>query len=219
MRRTAKLAASGFFCLYLIASPAAHSAEGVSIVGSVSLGTCHVVNLFRDLINRYLNGPPASHKALSSLPQDFFRIAAWNRSFAASLDTAFIPPGTDDPGNDAALRVARDNVEGIRGAVQKLRTDIEAVDSTWVNANAAVWTAAEKASFDKAIFANGELEVIGSSGSVKIDQAMAHRISKDLIDQADTMERMGNNIGAALASSNAPGASGPPLPTEACGPD
>jgi hypothetical protein len=196
------LAYSSLVCVGLALSSTAYPAEGITVF-EIPVGTCHAANLMRDLINRiFLSGPPAAHQALSSLPEDFFRIAARNRSLAGSLDTAFIPPGSS-----AALQVVIDNVREIEKAVDQLRGDIEAVDPDWVSHNSTVWSNAEQASLEKSNFVHGELHVFLSRGTQMIDQHQAETISKDLRDQAERMEKMGNAIRTALETSPAAGSS------------
>ena len=81
-----KLVFNSLLCIGMALPPMTHAAEGVSLFGNFF--SCHMTNLIRDLVNRVLSGPPASQLALISLPADFFRIAAWNRSLAASLELA-----------------------------------------------------------------------------------------------------------------------------------
>jgi len=207
-----KLVFNSLLCIGMALPPMAHAAEGVSLI-EITVPICHATNLVRDLVNRVLlSGPPASHQALISLPADFFRIAAWNRSLAASLDTAFIAPG------NPSLRVAAANVQGIKNSVHQLRSHIEAVDRDWINRNLAVWSTAEQVSLDKANFVNGELQVFLSRGTETINQAQASQISKDLRDQADKMKETGNNIRAALQTSPDAGQSAQ-LQLEQCSPE
>ena len=196
------LAYSSLVCIGLALPSTAYPAEGITF--SIPVGTCHAVILIRNLINRvFLSGPPAAHQALSSLPEDFLRIAAANRSLAGSLDTAFIPPGSS-----AALQVAIDNAREIETAVNQLLKDIEAVDLNWVSQNPTVWSNAEQASLDKANFVHGELQVFLSRGGTQmIDQRQAEKISKDLRVQAERMEKMANAIRTALVTSPAAGSS------------
>jgi len=208
------LICSGLVCAGLaLPSTLASAEERIGSIFNVPIGTCHPTNFLIGILNKvFFTGTTTEHQALSSLPKDFSDIAAQNHALAAAFDLAFQPP--ENPG---ALRVAATSVRNINTALTKLKSDIGLVDPNWVNDtnNSSVWRAADEAALEKANFVHGELEVYLSNGPDKITKDQAAKISKDLRDQAERMEKMSTTILVALQNSPATGAS-QPIPIEDC---